>query len=56
MLAEHLAHTFPQATGVWSGKGILGPEAFDAQPFLDLLAGPYASPWEIQEHTPTTCT
>jgi saccharopine dehydrogenase-like NADP-dependent oxidoreductase len=27
------------ATGMWAGTGILGPEAFDAQPFLDLLAG-----------------
>ena len=27
------------ATGVWSGTGVRGPEAFDAVPFLDLLAG-----------------
>ncbi len=26
------------ATGAWSGVGVLGPEAFDAVPFLDLLA------------------
>ena len=26
------------ATGAWSGSGVLGPEAFPAQPFLDLLA------------------
>src|SRR4029079_12248594 len=25
------------ATGTWSGAGVLGPEAFDAVPFLDLL-------------------
>jgi saccharopine dehydrogenase (NAD+, L-lysine-forming) len=25
------------ATGVWSGAGVLGPEAFDAVPFLDRL-------------------
>ena len=25
------------ATGEWSGAGVLGPEAFDAAPFLDLL-------------------
>ncbi|GAB2488439.1 saccharopine dehydrogenase family protein [Jatrophihabitans fulvus] len=37
------------ATGVWTGAGVLGPEAFDAQPFLDLLAGDYGSPWGIQE-------
>ncbi|QKJ19884.1 saccharopine dehydrogenase family protein [Microbacterium hominis] len=41
------------ATGVWSGTGILGPEAFDAKPFLDLLAAPapagYGSPWGMEE-------
>jgi saccharopine dehydrogenase-like NADP-dependent oxidoreductase len=37
------------ATGVWSGAGVLGPEAFDAQPFLDLLAGEYGAPWGQQE-------
>jgi saccharopine dehydrogenase (NAD+, L-lysine-forming) len=37
------------ATGVWTGSGVLGPEAFDAQPFLDLLAGDYNSPWGQQE-------
>ena len=26
------------AEGTWSGAGVLGPEAFDAVPFLDLLA------------------
>ncbi len=36
------------ATGVWSGSGILGPEAFDAQPFLDLLTA-YGSPWGQRE-------
>ena len=36
------------ATGVWSGTGVLGPEAFDAVPFLDLLTE-YGSPWGIQE-------
>lgn len=36
------------ATGVWAGAGVLGPEAFDAQPFLDLLTA-YGSPWGIQE-------
>lgn len=36
-------------SGVWSGSGVLGPEAFDAVPFLDLLAGEYQSPWGIQE-------
>jgi saccharopine dehydrogenase (NAD+, L-lysine-forming) len=37
------------ATGAWSGAGVLGPEAFDATPFLDLLAGEYGSPWGMQE-------
>jgi saccharopine dehydrogenase (NAD+, L-lysine forming) len=32
------------AAGTWSGSGVLGPEAFDAQPFLDLL-GEYGVPW-----------
>jgi saccharopine dehydrogenase-like NADP-dependent oxidoreductase len=26
------------ATGAWKGKGVLGPEAFDAVPYLNLLA------------------
>jgi saccharopine dehydrogenase (NAD+, L-lysine-forming) len=36
------------ATGGWSGAGVLGPEAFDAAPFLDLLTG-YGSPWGMRE-------
>ncbi len=32
------------ARGTWSGSGVLGPEAFDAVPFLDLLTE-YGSPW-----------
>jgi len=32
------------ARGTWSGTGVLGPEAFDAVPFLDLLTE-YGSPW-----------
>jgi saccharopine dehydrogenase-like NADP-dependent oxidoreductase len=36
------------ATGVWSGAGVLGPEAFDAAPFLDLLTA-YDSPWGAKE-------
>ena len=36
------------ATGAWSGVGVLGPEAFDAVPFLDLLTA-YGSPWELSE-------
>ena len=37
------------ANGTWSGSGVRGPEAFDAVPFLDLLAGDYNSPWGVQE-------
>ncbi len=33
--------------GVWAGAGVLGPEAFDAVPFLDLL-NDYGSPWAIR--------
>lgn len=36
------------ATGVWAGSGVLGPEAFDAVPFLDLLTA-YGSPWGMKE-------
>ncbi len=36
------------ASGVWSGAGVLGPEAFDAVPFLDLVKGDYDSPWGIE--------
>jgi saccharopine dehydrogenase (NAD+, L-lysine-forming) len=36
------------ATGVWQGAGVLGPEAFDAVPFLDLLTA-YGSPWGQRE-------
>ena len=36
------------AGGAWSGAGVLGPEAFDAVPFLDLL-GEYGSPWGTRE-------
>jgi saccharopine dehydrogenase (NAD+, L-lysine-forming) len=36
------------ARGTWSGAGVLGPEAFDAVPFLDLLTE-YGSPWGRRE-------
>ena len=36
------------AAGTWSGAGVLGPEAFDAVPFLDLLTE-YGSPWGRRE-------
>ena len=42
------------ATGVWSGRGVLGPEAFDAAPFLELMARPvadggYGQTWGLQD-------
>lgn len=39
------------STGTWSGAGVLGPEAFAPQPFLDLLVD-YGSPWGMREETP----
>jgi saccharopine dehydrogenase (NAD+, L-lysine forming) len=36
------------AAGTWQGSGVLGPEAFDAVPFLDLLTA-YGSPWGLRE-------
>ena len=40
------------ATGAWSGSGVLGPEAFDAVPFLDLLRD-HGSPWGMREMEPS---
>lgn len=39
------------ATGTWSGSGVLGPESFPAQPFLDLLAA-FGSPHGVVELPP----
>jgi saccharopine dehydrogenase (NAD+, L-lysine-forming) len=39
------------ASGAWSGAGVLGPEAFPPQPFLDLL-GVHGSSWGLEERTP----
>jgi len=39
------------AEGTWSGVGVLGPEAFDAAPFLDRLAD-YGTPHGVQERDP----
>ena len=39
------------ADGTWSGAGVLGPEAFDAVPFLDLLTE-YGSPWGQRDEQP----
>jgi saccharopine dehydrogenase (NAD+, L-lysine forming) len=40
------------ATGRWSGAGVLGPEAFEARPFLDLLQE-HGSPWGMEERPPS---
>ena len=42
------------SSGVWAGTGVLGPEAFDAKPFLDLMAlpvddGGYGQAWGMQD-------
>ncbi len=42
------------STGVWSGSGVLGPEAFDAKPFLDLMTlpvaeGGYGQAWGMED-------
>ena len=42
------------STGVWTGTGVLGPEAFPAGPFLDLMAkseadGGYGQAWGLDE-------
>jgi saccharopine dehydrogenase-like NADP-dependent oxidoreductase len=42
------------AAGTWTGSGVLGPEAFDARPFLDLMARPideggYGQPWGLED-------
>jgi saccharopine dehydrogenase (NAD+, L-lysine forming) len=39
------------ASGTWAGAGVLGPEAFDPHPFLDLL-NEHGSPWGFEERTP----
>jgi saccharopine dehydrogenase (NAD+, L-lysine forming) len=39
------------AEGVWEGAGVLGPEAFDAVPFLDLLAD-YGEAHGVDERIP----
>ena len=42
------------ATGAWSGAGVLGPEAFPSEPFLDLLRDGYGQAWVVQERDPAT--
>jgi len=45
------------ASGAWNGRGVLGPEAFDAEPFLELMArsiadGGYGQQWGLEEREP----
>ena len=39
------------ASGAWSATGVLGPEAFPAEPFLERL-NESGAPWAIEERTP----
>jgi saccharopine dehydrogenase-like NADP-dependent oxidoreductase len=44
------------ATGQWAGAGVLGPDAFDANPFLELMASKsgYDQKWGSQERLPAS--
>ena len=37
------------AGGQWQGAGVLGPEAFDAVPYLDLMSEGYGQPYGIRD-------
>jgi len=37
------------ATGQWAGSGVVGPEAFDAVPYLELMADGYGQPFGLRE-------
>ena len=44
------------STGAWTGTGVLGPEAFDAELFLALMAlpeadGGYGQTWGLEDRT-----
>jgi len=41
------------ASGAWQGVGVLGPEAFDAVPFLDALSA-RGELWHVDERTPSS--
>jgi saccharopine dehydrogenase-like NADP-dependent oxidoreductase len=38
--------------GIWKPEGVVGPEWFDAKPFLDLLPS-YGTEWKIREEDPS---
>jgi saccharopine dehydrogenase (NAD+, L-lysine-forming) len=40
-----------RANGEWQGAGVLGCEAFDAVPLLDMITS-YGEPWHLREETP----
>ncbi len=42
-------------SGVWQGRGVVGPEEFDPKPFLDLMASStgYNQRWVSQERLPS---
>ncbi len=40
------------ATERWQGSGVLGPEAFDAVPFLDLMRDGYGQQYGLREDVP----
>jgi saccharopine dehydrogenase-like NADP-dependent oxidoreductase len=44
------------ATGIWEGVGVMGPEEFDAKPFLDLMSSStgYKQKWVAQERLPAS--
>jgi saccharopine dehydrogenase-like NADP-dependent oxidoreductase len=44
------------AKGLWKGAGVVGPEVFDPQPFLDLMASStgYNQRWVAQERLPAS--
>ena len=44
------------ATGIWEGVGVMGPEEFDAKPFLDLMSSStgYQQKWVAQERLPAS--
>jgi saccharopine dehydrogenase-like NADP-dependent oxidoreductase len=44
------------ANGTWKGEGVLGPDSFDAKPFLDLFSSTqaYDQKWVAQERLPAS--
>lgn len=40
-----------RANGLWQGAGVLGPEAFDPEPLLEMMEA-YGEPWHLREDEP----